>query len=315
MTIPVRGKARKGGAGSPAEPGGADAAVTRVSDGHRGEWLTEVLDSEYAGYEPDTRHIRTLLDERLEDGAARGTGDRVRIPVLGLRLAGIPAGIAAAALCATVAVAVTATVANNQPHSAPRAATKDGGLPAASGVPSGAGSPSAQAGSPGPGTKSAVSGQGAQTATKAAGPSESASTAASPPTSDSGPTLVSAVGAIGPSSNAQWTEEDVHITLQDPVTALQLTIRITPNAGYSKAVSWSDHAITAFNVSVDPNGGGLVYTFTLKPGNTIQAGLFTIGAQYQHNSSPHDTSGDTYSLSVTTDQAHGSAPAATQGGF
>ncbi|HEU5352887.1 MAG TPA: hypothetical protein VFU65_00410 [Actinocrinis sp.] len=307
-------------AGESGAGGGArddTALVVRGSAELATVWLTEVLDSEYAGYEPDTHRIRTLLDERLEDGGgrARGVGGRVRIPVLGVRLAGIPAGIAAAALCATVAVAVTATVANDKPHTAPEAARSHGGLPAATGAPSGADEPS-QTGPPASATHSSPAGQGAQTATKPAGPSASPSTAAtSAPPPDSGSSLVSAVGAIAPSSNAQWTEEDVHITLQDPVSALQLTIRITPNTGYSKENFWSDHAITAFDVSVNPNAGGLIYTFTLKPGNTIQAGLFTIAAQYQHDSSPHDTSGDTYALSVTTDQAHGSAPAATQGGF
>jgi hypothetical protein len=290
--------------------------VARVE--HGSVWLTEVLDSGFAGYEPDTQRIRTLLDERLQDAGggseARGADGRVRVPLLGIRLAGIPAGVAAAALCATVAVAVTATVTDNTPKSTPRAATNTHGLPAASDLPSGADSPS-QAGSPAPATQSTIMGQGAQTATKAAGPSASPSASASTPPLSSGPALVSAVGAVAPSSNPQWTEEDVHITLHDPVTQLQLTIQIAPNPGYSQEKYWSDHEISQFNVSVTPNGGGLVYTFTLKPGNTIQAGLFTIAAQYAHTANPHDTSGDTYSLSVTTDDAHGSASGSTQGGF
>lgn len=315
MTDGVRGEADGNGAGGGAREEAA-LAVRRSSE-LGGVWLTEVLDSEFAGYEPDTHRIRTLLDERLEDGGgrARGVGGRVRVPVLGMRLAGIPAGIAAAALCATVAVAVTATVANDKPHTAPEAARSHGGLPAATGAPSGAEEPS-QTGPPASATHSSPTGQGAQTATKPAGPSASPSTAAaSAPPPDSGSSLVSAVGAIAPSSNAQWTEEDVHITLQAPVTALQLTIRITPNAGYSKENFWSDHAIGEFDVSVNPNAGGLIYTFTLKQGNSIQAGPVTIAAQFQHDSSPHDTSGDTYSLSVTTDPAHGAASWGAQGGF
>ena len=315
MTNPVRG----GRAGESGAGGGAreEAALAVRSSSELGSvWLTEVLDSEFAGYEPDTHRIRTLLDERLEDGGgkARGVGGGVRIPVLGMRLAGIPAGIVAAALCATVAVAVTATVANDQPHSSPEAATGHSGLPAASGVPSGANDHS-QAGPAASATHTSANGQGAQTATKSAGPSESPPASASAPPSGSGPSLVRAVGALAASSNAQWTEEDVHITLQDPVTALQLTIRITPNAGYSKENFWSDHDIGQFDVSVNPNAGGLIYTFTLKQGNAIQAGPFTIAAQFQHDSSPHDTSGDTYSLSVTTDPAHGSTSSGAQGGF
>ena len=314
MTDAVRGAA--GGNGADGGAREEAALAVRRSFELGSVWLTEVLDSEFAGYEPDTHRIRTLLDERLEDGGgrARGVGGRVRVPVLGMRLAGIPTGIAAAALCATVAVAVTATVTKDQPHSAPEAATGHGGLPAAGGAPSGANDHS-QLGPAVSATHSGATGQGAQTAAKPAGPSQSPPASASAPPSQSGPSPVSAVGALGPSSNAQWTEEDVHITLQAPVTALELTIRITPNAGYSKENFWSDHAIGDFEVSVNPNAGGLIYIFTLKQGNTIQAGPVTIAAQFQHDGSPHDTSGDTYSLSVTTDQAHGSTSSGAQGGF
>ena len=311
MMHPVRGKARKDDAGS--GTGYDGAGVTHATDTHGGEWLTEVLDTEYARYEPDTDRIRTLLDERLVDGGgARGAG-RVRIPVLGLRLAGIPAGIAAAAVCATVAVAVTATVTNNQPNTPPRAATNNGGLPAASGLPSGAGAPS-QAGSPAPGTHSSVTGQGAQTATKPASPTGSPSASASASHQAAGGSVVSATSAVAPSSNAQWTEEDVYVTLPDPVTALQVIIRATPNAGYSQERDYSTHDLSVFDVSVNSDASGLIYTFTLKPGQTVQPGTFTFAAQYSH-SSPHDTSGDTYSLSATTDPAHGSTSGSAQGGF
>jgi hypothetical protein len=310
MTIPTRGRTSTGDAGDREGSGGTGA---HHGAEHGREWLTEVLDSEYARYEPDTQRIRTLLDERLEDGGEARGGGRVRIPVLGLRLAGIPAGIAAAAVCATVAVAVTATVTNNQPASAPRAATSTGGLPTASGLPSGAGGQT-HAGSPGGGTHSTVSGQGSQTATKAADPDGSPQASASASAPAAGSSVVSATGAIAPSSNAQWTEEDVFITLAEPVTALQLTIRATPNSGYSHENDYSTHDIKAFDVSVKSDASGLVYIFTLLPGKTIEAGTFTIAAQFAH-SSPHDTSSDTFSLNVTTDPAHGSTSGSAQGGF
>src|SRR5258708_1449543 len=99
-------------------------------DGVPANWLSEVLDSETSSYEPDTARIRTALNERLDDatrntsrrrGRGRGLG---RTSILGLRLAGIPAGIAAAVLGATVAVAVTATVAD---HPRPQTPAQAGG--------------------------------------------------------------------------------------------------------------------------------------------------------------------------------------------
>lgn len=293
--------------------GNDGAGVAHATDTRGGEWLTEVLDTEYARYEPDTHRIRTLLDERLVDGGeARGTG-RIRVPVLGLRLAGIPAGIAAAAVCATVAVAVTATVTDSQPNSTPRAATSTGGLPAAGGPPSGAGDHSQQ-GAPGPGTHSSVTSDGAQTATKPAGPSGSPSASASASSPALGNSVVSATSAVAPASNAQWTEEDVYVTLAAPVTALQVIIRATPDPSYFQEKDYSTHDLSTFDVTVKSDASGLVYTFTLKPGKTVQAGTYTFAAQFAH-SSPHDTSGDTYSLSATTDPAHGSTSATAQGGF
>src|SRR5262249_7834528 len=102
-------------------PAAADAAATQpmtpVSDGSADDvvWLREVLGAEAEQYEPDAAAIRATLRERL-DGAARG---RRRRSLVGLRLAGIPAGIGVAALCATVAVAVTATVESRPSTPAP----------------------------------------------------------------------------------------------------------------------------------------------------------------------------------------------------
>ncbi len=281
-----------------------------------GEWLTEVLDSEFGRYEPDTQRIRTLLDERMEGGAAE-RAVHGRNPVVRLRLAGIPAGIAAAALCATVAVGVTATVTGNHPDSTPNAATTHGGLPAAGDGPTGGNGRSA-AGSPGAGTHGTVTGQAAGTATKPAGadasPSASPSASTSTPASSTGAPIVAAAGSLAPTSNAQWSEEDVNITLADPITALQLVVRVAPSAGLASAGFWSNHDITKFDVSVNSDANGLVYRFTLKPGNSIDAGAFTIAAQFTH-SGQRDASGDTFAVNVTTDQAHGSASAVSQGSF
>lgn len=291
-----------------------DDAANGSGEQGDGEWLTEVLDSEFGRYEPDSHRIRTLLDERLDGGAVHVAGHRSRSRVLRLRLAGVPAGIAAAALCATVAVAVTATVTDNHPNSSPNAASGRGGLPAAGSLPSG-GNGRSQAGSPGRGTHGTVTGQAAGSATKPADPSESASASGSASSSPvSVGSLVTAAGTVGSASNPTWTEEDVNITLAEPATALQLIIRVAPSAGLAPDSYWSNHDITAFTVTVNSDSNGLVYTFSLKPGKTLPIGGFIIAAQFTH-SRQRDASGDTFAASVTTDQAHGSASAVSQGSF
>lgn len=311
MTEPVNGE------GWDDAPGGVseDGFAGRPGSGEHGEWLTEVLDSEYGRYEPDSQRIRTMLDERMEGGRRAGrSGARVLSPASRLRLAGIPAGIAAAALCATLAVAVTATVTDNQPNSAPNAAGSRGGLPAASDVPGGqdGGTP---AGSPGGGTRGTVTGQGAGVATESAVASGSPSGPGSASASSSaGASLVTAVGSLATASNQTWTEEDVNITLAQPVTQFRLIVRLTPSAGLTPDNYWSNHDITAFNVVLNSDTNGLVYTFTLKSGKSLPAGPFIIAVQFAH-SRQRDASGDTFSLSATSDQAHGGASSSAQGSF
>ena len=269
-------------------------------------WLTELLESEARQHEPDSQRIRATLHERL-DGAASG---RRRTSPLGLRLAGIPAGIAVAALCATVAVAVTATVESHPRTPAPTSAY-GGGLPAASQSPST--DASAQPASHGTGT--AVSGlpasPSASTATgnRAASPSPSASSGAGGNTS-----LITAVGAVDASSNASWSQENVNITLTEPISAFQLTVKVSTSAGLSSTGDWTNYDITMFNVTVAARSDGVLYTFQLKSGRTLQPGSAEFAVQFAHGAA-HNPAYDTYSASVITDNAHGSASGVSQGTF
>jgi len=266
-------------------------------------WLTELLDSEARHYEPDTARIRTTLYDNL-DGAARG---RRRKSLLGLRLAGIPAGIAAAALCGTVAVAVTATVEHHPNAPAPTSAG-GGGLPAASRDPSADGS--AQAASHG--SQTAVAGHPSPSVSTAPG-SGSASPGTSTPAS-TGPTLITAIGAVDPSSNASWGQENVNLTLTEPVTSFQLTVKVSTSAGLSSTGDWTNYDISMFDVTVDTRSDGIVYTFQLKSGKTLQPGSAEFAVQFAHGAG-HDPADDSYYASVITDTSHGSAHGASQGNF
>jgi hypothetical protein len=262
-----------------------------------------VLDSEARHYEPDSPRIRAALYERL-DGAARGT--RRRSP-LGFRLAGIPAGIAAAVLCGTVAVAVTATV-ENHPRPPQPTSANGGALPAASQSPST--DSSAQAASHG--TQSAVSGHSASPSAPAPTGGRPASASASVGGGSVG--LIAAVGAVDASSNASWSQENVNITLAEPVSAFQLTVKVSTSAGLSSTGDWTNYDISMFDVTVTTQSDGIVYDFRLKSGRTLQPGSAEFAVQFGHGVS-HNAADDTYYASVVTDKAHGSAPGVSQGAF
>jgi cytoskeletal protein RodZ len=309
------GHAPSGHAPSGHDEAGAvgDAAATQalplVSDGAGVDavWLSEVLDSEAAQYEPDTAAIRATLRERL-DGAARG---RRRRSLMRLRLAGIPAGIGVAALCATVAVAVTATVESHPSNPAP-ASAGGGELPPASQRPAPDGS--AQAASHG--SQTALPGK--PTGTASASPS--ASRGSSPSASASGGTgtgsssPITAVGAVDPNSNGSWSQENVNTTLTAPTTSFQLTVKVSASPGVEQTGQWTNYDISMFDVTVTPDAGGLTWVFQLKSGKTLPPGSAEFAVQFAHGAG-HDPSGDTYYVSIITDQAHGSASGVAQGAF
>ena len=139
--------------------------------------------------------------------------------------------------------------------------------------------------------------------------------APTPRSANTGPIILTAVGRVATDSNAYWTEEDVFVTLAEPINTLQLTVRIAPSPGLSGAQPWSNHNTSTFDMSVTSSAEGLFYDFKLKPGASVPAGQIEFAVQFGHRSSPHDMSGDTYSLSVTTDPAHGSVSGASAGGF
>lgn len=295
------------------------------------DWLTEALDTEIELYEPDGEHIRSMLNERLDellDSVEHDSRERSRRPgprrpgrglsVTGIRLAGIPVGIAAAGLSAAIAVAVTVTI-TSHPHT--QAATAaSGGLP----------SPGAVLTTPLPGATRARGTQSAATvdqstvstkpesgghSASASGSAQaSASASASQPTNLGGK-IVTAAGAIGPNSGASWTEEDVNVTLTEPVDSLKLVVQVAQSPGLTATGYFVDYDVSVFDVTVNSSSDGLVYTFELRTGKTLPAGGIKFAAQFQHSNSPHGTSGDTYSLSVTTDAQHGSVSGSQSGGF
>jgi len=67
-------------------------------------WLADAMDAEAGQHMPDTQRIRARMRERT-NGA-----QRKRRQLLSSRLAGVPAGIVAGALCVALVFAVTATI-------------------------------------------------------------------------------------------------------------------------------------------------------------------------------------------------------------
>jgi hypothetical protein len=243
-------------------------------------WISELLSTAAETHVADSRRVRASVHE-ITRNARRA---RRRALVLPLRLAGIPAGITAAVLCATVAVAVTATIDTEapRPHS---------GSTAAAG-------PSAAAEA----TQSPVSKQAAPTI---------AGTSASAP---GGASVVSATATLDTSGNADWSQEDVWVALAKPTAGFQLTVKVSRSAQPVSTGTWMTYDTDLFDVSVKSQSGAVIYKFQLKSGRILPAGTAEFAVRFSHGPEykPED---DTYYLSVYTDKADGSVSGISYGPF
>jgi hypothetical protein len=249
--------------------------------GRDASWLTGLLDTEAERYSPDGRRIRAAMHEQVGGGRHRAFSRR---PVW---LSRTRARIVTATLVAAAAVAVIATAEIGQPPSGSSPAAASSKLPPTSRNPV-VGS-SAQGN--GRATQSTVSDHPVPTSA----PSTSSS---STPSAGAGVKLVSATGTVNSDSFEYWSEEDISVTLDEPVTALRLTVNVARTALVASTGYWTTYNKTMFDVTVTTQANVVTWVFTLKSGQTLQAGNAGFAVQFNRGPS-HNAAADTYALSVT----------------
>lgn len=254
-------------------------------------WLSALLDAEAESYTPDSGRLSASVYERL--AAARSL--RTRAFTVPIRLAGVPVGVAAAALCATVAMAVTATVGSNPP------------TPGSSPTPSPMPDPTATApqllnSAPPPSPLSSTGSVGNRPA-----PPGATTTATATRT-------ITVAGAVDGGDNTAWSQEKVIVSLIQPATAFELTVKVAMGPKVASAGSWMTYSPNLVDVSVETRPDGVYYTFRLKPGQVLPVGNGDFGVQYYHDAT-HESNNDTYHLVTSADQASGGPTTTLQGTF
>jgi hypothetical protein len=124
--------------------------------------------------------------------------------------------------------------------------------------------------------------------------SEGAPDAPPPAPPDNG---VSARGAVDGSSSAYWTQSDLTLTSDRPLTSLAVVIRVARTTGVDGTGSY-DSASGGTTASVTVEGDYLVYRWALAAGQTLAPGSYTFAGRFQHAGGDRDTSGDTYAAEV-----------------
>ncbi len=123
-----------------------------------------------------------------------------------------------------------------------------------------------------------------------------APTATSTPTG--GSNGVTATGVVA-SSSAWYSEEDVKFSNTSSITALTITITVQKTTG----VTYSGMYTTVGNITTTyvDNGTTIIYTYTLKSGQTIASGTNQLAAaQFGGNGTVHATTGDLWSITTTS---------------
>ncbi|MEV7443940.1 hypothetical protein AB0O22_22885 [Streptomyces sp. NPDC091204] len=124
-------------------------------------------------------------------------------------------------------------------------------------------------------------------------------------------------GSVDPHSNSYWAQSNVTLKAEKPLTALVVELRIALTEGVKDTGSWRTRPAADFDLSTRPEGGFLVYRWTLKPGRTVPTGEHVFAGQYDHAASGRDAKDDTYRIDASAGAGAGAGEsgAAVWGGF
>jgi hypothetical protein len=160
----------------------------------------------------------------------------------------------------------------------------------------------------------------ASTHSASASPTGAASSAAHSTATANASTAATASGALTASpsvnhgSNGSWSQLDVAATINQPLSALTITITVADCAGLSPAGAWDSGAGGEFTETTTVNADGSIsYVFALNSGNEATPGDVTFAAQFSHTFHSWTASADTYSVAAVV--ASSGATDSFGGGF
>ncbi|MFD7256656.1 hypothetical protein [Streptomyces sp. NPDC059874] len=105
---------------------------------------------------------------------------------------------------------------------------------------------------------------------------------------------LSSAGSLDASSNTYWAQSNISLKTTQPLTALTLELRISQTGGVQSTGSWRTLPADDFTVTVQHEGGAVVYRWILKPGRTVPAGQHVFAGQYNHAAGEREAQHDGY---------------------
>ncbi|MGX6600848.1 hypothetical protein ACWKSP_01730 [Micromonosporaceae bacterium Da 78-11] len=101
-------------------------------------------------------------------------------------------------------------------------------------------------------------------------------------------------GSVDPASTDTLGISRITVKAREPITALQVTVRIALTSGVLDQGATVEAAGARFDSTVVQESGALVYRFVSAPGTTLKAGTYVFFAKYAHQDGGRDAGDDTY---------------------
>ncbi|MEU8844356.1 hypothetical protein AB0D97_35530 [Streptomyces roseus] len=111
---------------------------------------------------------------------------------------------------------------------------------------------------------------------------------------------LSSVGSVDPHSTVYWAQSNLTLKTTQPLTSLTVELRIAQTGGVQNTGNWRTLPSEDFIVTVQENGGALVYRWVLKPGRTVPTGQHEFAGQYNHATGVRDATDDGYRVDAQT---------------
>ncbi|KPI08483.1 hypothetical protein OV450_3450 [Actinobacteria bacterium OV450] len=106
-------------------------------------------------------------------------------------------------------------------------------------------------------------------------------------------------GSLDAKSNTYWAQSDITLKTTQPLTALTVELRVTQTGAVQSTGNWRTLPADDFTVTVQPEGGAVVYRWILKPGRTVPAGQHVFAGQYNHAAGRREAKHDGYRVDAT----------------
>jgi hypothetical protein len=117
---------------------------------------------------------------------------------------------------------------------------------------------------------------------------------------DEGADWLSADGSVDPGGNDYWSQANLVLRNEEPLVALAVELRVAEGEGLESTGSWNTDSRIGEAV-VTREDGFVVYRWTLRDGEVLPAGEYTLAGQFGHQTGARSAADDRFRVEAETE--------------